>query len=158
MSDIISTPPAPASPANSKVETPAFWPDIDANQLRDQINLQGEIPHARLKEAITWGAMTVLSELADWQAGKMAEGFAVLTAVTPVVLVDGKTRFELLFMAAVSAIAAARLCDRNPDLTAGREGSDRGEQRRSLADEFLADATRAIRDIRGENRTTSELI
>ena len=71
---------------------------------------------------------------------------------------DGKTRLELLFISAVCSFAAARLAERNPDLTATREGSDRADQRRAMADDFRREATHAIRQILGKPRTNSELI
>ena len=158
MNDIVSTPPAPSSPATSKVTSGIWWPDIDVNLLREEINLAGEIPHQRLLEAIRWGVIVVTSELASWQAEKLDAGFAALEDVAPDDKVDDEPKLVHLFRMAVSAQAAARLMQRNPDLTATREGSDRGDQRRATADDFLADATHAIRQIKGEPRTVSELI
>jgi len=140
------------------VVTGAWWPDIDVNTLRDRMNLEGEIPHARLVEAIEWGAIETIDQLATWQAAREEEGFASLITVDPANTVGGKTRLELLFLAAVSSYAAGRLAERHPDLTAGREGSERGDQRRAMADGFTASATRAVRAIQGEARSTSELI
>lgn len=158
MTDIVSTPPAPASPAESVVTTPDWWPNIDVNKVRDAISLGGEVPHDRLVEALEQGVISALDELATWQAGKIEEGFASLANVTPIITIDESTRNESLFVSAVSSFAAARLADRNPDLTATREGSDRAEQRRDMASDFRREATHAIRQLKGEARTSSELI
>lgn len=158
MTDIVSTPPAPSSPAESKVTPSAFWPVIDVNAVRAEINLGGEIPHERLIEALRDGVICVTDELADWKACQVEAGYSTLIAVPPVEQVDGKTRLELLFLSAVAASAAARLAARNPDLTATDKGSDRADQRRAMADDFLADCTHAIRQIRGERRTVVELV
>jgi hypothetical protein len=157
-SDIISTPPSPASPANSTIVTADFWPNIDVNAVRESLELGGEIPHVRLLEALWDGVIFVTDELAAWRALQAAAGFATLTAVAPTEQVDGKTRLELLFVAAVSAYAAARIAARNPDLTATDKGSDRGDQRRAMADDFLADCTRSIRQIQGLRRVVAELV
>ena len=158
MNDVVSTPPLPTSPSGSFVATGDWWPDIDVNLVREEINIAGEIPHARLVEAIRWAVILVTGELAAWAAIQQEAGYESLGDVEPQELVDQTPVRELLFRTAVGAHAAGRLFRRNPDLTATREGSDRGDQRRAVADDFVADATRAIRQIQGEPRTTSELI
>ncbi|WP_054530301.1 head completion/stabilization protein [Erythrobacter sp. SG61-1L] len=157
-SDVISTPPLPASPDGSTIDAGEWWPTIDVNQVRDQVNIGGAIPHARLVEALQQGMISAIDELADWQAAQIAAGHADLGAVPPAVTVDGKPRRELLFLSAVCSFAAARLAERNPDLTATREGSDRADQRRDMADDLRREATHAIRQIMGKPRTNSELI
>jgi len=164
--DLVSTPPAPTSPAGSKVTPPEFWPEIDVNRVRAQVNLGGEIPHERLVEAIASSVVLVTDELADWQAAQEEAGFEALDEVDPgntITTGTGEaaveiTRLEHLFFSAVAAHTAARLADRNPDLTATREGSDRGDQRRDMAGELRRDATHAIRQIQGKPRTNAELI
>ncbi len=158
MNDIISTPPAPASPDGSKVVTSDWWPEIDVNDLRDRLKLEGEIPHPRLVEAIEHAVIVTVDELADWQKAKKAAGFERLEDVDPDNVLGNRTREEVLFLSAVAAHAAARLAARHPDLTATREGSERADTRRSLADSFLSDATRAIRSIKREPGTMSELV
>jgi hypothetical protein len=158
MTDVVSTPPLPSSPQGSFVASGDWWPDIDVNAMREEINLAGEIPHPRLRDAIRWAVINVTSELAAWAAVQQEAGFESLSDVEPQELIDQTPALELQFRSAVGAMAAARLMQRNPDLTATREGSDRGDQRRAVADDLLADATRTIRQIQGEARTTSELI
>ncbi len=162
MNDIVSTPPAPASPENSMVTTGAWWPDVDVNDLRQRVNLRGEIPHERLVDAIEYGVMEVTTELTSWATARMGEGFAELASVDPDnkvgpagALVTYKVR---LFLSAVAAHAAARLIDRLPDLTATREGSDRADQRADSAADFRRDAIHAVRRIQGLNTTSVELI
>jgi len=158
MTDVVSTPPLPSSPQGSFIAAGDWWPDIDVKVLREEINLGGEIPHVRLIEAIRWAVFNVQSELAAWAAIQQEAGFDSLGDVEPQQLIDGTPALELQFRSAVGAMAAARLMQRNPDLTATREGSERGDQRRAVADDLLADATRTIRQMQGEARTTSELI
>lgn len=158
MTDVVSTPPLPSSPQGSFVASGDWWPDIDVNIMREEINLAGEIPHRRLIDAIRWAVINVTSELSAWAAIQQEAGFESLSDVEPQKLIDETPALELQFRSAVGAMAAARLMQRNPDLTATREGSDRGDQRRAVADDLLADATRTIRQMQGEARTTSELI
>lgn len=158
MTDVVSTPPLPSSPSGSFVSAGDWWPAIDVNTLRAEVNLASEIPHPRLIEAIRWSVITVTRELAAWALVQQAAGYDSLSDVEPQQLVDDEPSLVLQFRSAVTAMATARLMQRNPDLTATREGSDRGDQRRALADDLLADATRTIRQMQGEARTTSELI
>ena len=158
MTDVVSTPPLPSSPQGSFVAAGDWWPAIDVNALRAEVNLAGEIPHPRLIEAIRWAVITVTHELAAWAAIQQAAGYESLGDVEPQQLVDDEPALTLQFRSAVTAMATARLMQRNPDLTATREGSDRGDQRRALADDLLADATRTIRQMQGEARSTVELI
>ncbi|MXO64838.1 head completion/stabilization protein [Altericroceibacterium endophyticum] len=158
MNDIVSTPPAPASPEGSMVTTGAWWPDVDVNDIRQRVNLRGELPHARLVDAIEWGVIHVTTELTRWASAAIVAGANSLTDVDPLNRVNGAPLLERLFIGAVASTAAARLIERHPDITATREGSDRAEQRYELAAAFRRDATHAIRTMMGRSGTTVELI
>lgn len=159
MTDLISTPPAPASPSGSKVTTGDWWPDIDVNTVRARINLGGTtIAHERLVAAITHGALETMTELADWQAARIFEGKAELAAVDPDNHIDGQPVLVVLFLRAVTMLAAAELADRHLDLTATREGIDRAEARVNMADDFRRSAVRAIRAIIGETGALVDLV
>jgi hypothetical protein len=159
MSDLISTPPAPASPQGSKVITDAWWPDIDLNAVRATVNLGGStIAHERLVDAVRFAAIEVTGELAAWQYLQAAAGFEALADVAPQAQIDGEGQFVTLFLRAVTMIAAAELADRNQDLTATRHGADRQEDRFNMADDFRRSAIRAIRAILGETGTLVDLV
>jgi hypothetical protein len=159
MSDLISTPPAPASPAHSKVATGAWWPDIDVGEVRASVNLGGStIAHERLVKAITFGVMEVTGELADWKAVQVAAGHNSLAAVAPDATVDDQPELVVQFLRAVTMHAAAELADRQLDLTATPKGADRQEERRDMADDFRRSAVRAIRAITGQTGTMVDLV
>lgn len=159
MTDLISTPPAPASPADSKVVTGAWWPDIEVAKVRAAISLGATtIAHERLVQAIRFAAIEVTSELALWQFRQSAAGKASLAAVEPDRVIDGEPELVALFLRAVTMLAAAELADRHLDLTASPAGTDRQEERRTMADDFRRSATRAIRAILGETGTTVDLV
>lgn len=158
MTDVVSTPPLPASPENSSVETPAFWPDIDVNELRERIRIgKSAITHARIEAAIHFAVAEVLRQLAAWHALQVEAGHAVLADV-PADQIGGKSTLEILFLRAVTMTAAAELSDRNPDLTLTREGADRADLQMEAADDYRRSATRAIRALQGRNGTTVELV
>ena len=112
MSDLISTPPVPASPAGSKVSVGTWWPDIDIPKVRAAVNLGGTtIAHDRLVEAVAFAAIEVTGELAAWQAERAAEGHASLALVDPArsLTIDGEEgpALVVLFRRAVTMLAAA---------------------------------------------------
>jgi hypothetical protein len=159
MTDLISTPPSPASPQGSRVTTGAWWPDIDINAVRATVNLGGStIAHERLVEAIRFAVIEVIGELTPWGWAMMSKGFDSLASVDPQPLIDGEGQFVTLFQRAVTMTAAAELADRNPDLTATRVGFDQQKDRLSMADDFRRSATRAIRAILGETGALVDLV
>ena len=159
MTDLISTPPAPASPNGSTVATGDWWPDVDVNKVRSGVNLGGTtIAHDRLVLAIAFAVIEVTDQLAQWQADQIEAGKADLAAVDPDNTVNGEPRPVALFLRAVTMLAAAELADRHLDLTATREGTDREEERRRMADDFRRSATRAIRAITGDTGTMVDLV
>ena len=159
MTDVISTPPAPASPQGSEVVTGAWWPNIDVNAVRAGVNLGGTtIAHDRLVQAIAFGVVETTSELSAWQIVQAAAGKADLATVDPARQVDGRPELVVLFLRAVTMHAAAELADRHLDITATREGLDREEARRDMADDFRRSATRAIRAIQGQTGAMVDLV
>jgi hypothetical protein len=159
MTDLISTPPAPASPNGSKVTTGDWWPDIDVNAVRAGVNLGGTtIAHERLVNAISFGLVEVTDQLAAWQAVQIAAGKTSLALVDTVNLIDETPRPVVMFLRAVTMLTAAELADRQLDLTARSEGIDREDERRCMADDFRRSAVRAIRTITGETGTMVDLI
>ncbi|MEJ6008686.1 head completion/stabilization protein [Novosphingobium aquae] len=159
MTDLISTPPAPASPDDSTVTTGAWWPDIDVNAVRAQIRLGGTtIPHDRLVAAIAFAVVEVTQELSPWQTVQADAGKASLAAVAPDRVVNGDPELVVLFLRAVTMNAAAELADRHLDLTATATGTDRAEARADMADDFRCSAVRAIRAITGGTGTMVDLV
>jgi hypothetical protein len=159
MTDLISTPPAPADPIDATVSTGDWWPDVIVSKVRDAINLGGTtIAHNRLVAAIAAGAVEVTNDLARWQALQIAAGYTSLATVAPDRLVNGEPEKVVLFLRAVTMHAAADLADRHLDLTATRDGLDRQDERRSMADDFRRSAVRAIRAITGVTGTMVDLV
>lgn len=159
MTDLISTPPAPADPENAVVVTGDWWPDIPVAPMRDKLSLGGTtIPHVRLVDAIAAAVVEVTIELATWQAEQIAAGKADLAAVDPSRTVNGQPELVVLFVRAVTMHAAADLADRHIDLTATRDGLDRQQERRDMADDFRRSAVRTLRAITGQTGTMVDLV
>lgn len=153
-----AVPPAPQSPAGSVVSAGSWWPAIDLNAVRAVLRLGDTVPHARLVNAVQGAMITVLGELRDWQADRVAEGFAALAAIAPTPVIDGKTLPELSFVRAVQFAAGAEIADLYRAVSATNEANARADAQTLTADDYRRMCTHAVRDILGSTRTAVELI
>lgn len=150
-----SSTPAPA-PAATIVTNDGFFPDVDLDQLREQMRLDGTVTPARLRSAAVDAVISVNHELQAWKASKVADGVTSLADTVP--QIGGVSVYLTLYLSAVYRTAKADLTERYRDFDATKSGEDKAEQ---LDDTIGADrrhARWAIRDILGISRTTVELI
>lgn len=158
MSGFIVTPADPVTPEGEAIICGPFWPDIDVNAFRDAMRVGGNtVPDPRIKEALRGGVITALNDLTAWQATQEALGYLTLSEV-PAIAIDGETRLTLSWRRAVFAYAAAELAETHQDITAAATGATQGEAIAPTADHLKRDGLRAVRDILGQPRITTELI
>lgn len=159
MSDLISIPPADASPAESMVTAGPFWPDIDVNDFREVMRVGGpEITHERLVTALHGGLASLMAETRVWKAAKIAAGYTTLAAVPSDDEIDGEPLNVILYRRAVYGYAAADLLENYRDTTATGAGLGRIEERQPTAGDHKRNAIHAIRDLKGQKRTRVGLI
>ncbi|GGZ32097.1 hypothetical protein GCM10011273_17690 [Asticcacaulis endophyticus] len=115
------------------------------------------IPDPRLIEAIEGAIITVNGDLRDWRLDRLAEGHALLSAVSPDE-VNGEKALVVIWKRAVMAFAAADLMETHRDVSATNEGAKRAEEQAPTACDHRRNGVHAIRDILGVTRTTVELI
>ena len=94
-SPFIATPPDPVSPAGSTVAGNAWWPGIDRNAARDALRLGEVVTDARLTAALEGAWLTVVSDLAEWQADLVN---LTTAAGTPVISLDTVTAAQLALL------------------------------------------------------------
>lgn len=149
MSDLISTPPSPASPADSKVAADGWFPDVDCNDLRDEVRLgEGIVPHKRLVAAIEGAMLHAFRALSDWRTTHAAAGIASLADVPDTVTIGGDPRPVVLWRRIVRYYAAAEIADGYRDLIATDQQSQRSDERRVSADDYRRMAHAAVADLR----------
>lgn len=158
MTGFVAMPPPPQSPDGATIEADGWFPGIDANAMRDSMQLRLDVPHARLVAALHGALLTVTGDLADWKATHVAAGAADLAAVDPDTTIDGQHRLTLLFLRAVRFAAAAELADLARDSAATQEAVDRLADELSTAAEMRRVSIAAIRDILKVTRVAVELI
>lgn len=158
MNGFVAMPPAPQSPDAAKVKADGWFPEIDVNAVRDAMRLRGEVPHARLVEALRGAILTVTVQLSGWKAEWVAAGHASIATVKPDDKIDDEHRLSMLFVRAVRFYAAAELAELARDSSATNDEVDRIEEESLVAPDMKATALQAVRDILGTTRIAVELI
>lgn len=157
MSDLISTPPAPASPVDSKVTVDGWFPDIDVTAVRKTVRMgENIVPHERLVAAIEGAIITALRNLAAWRAMHAAAGIADLGAVSDTVdvagvpqpvLINGRARTLVLWERIIRHYTAAPIADEYRDLLATDQQVQRSEEQRITGDQHRRMGHNAVADL-----------
>lgn len=148
MSDLISTPASPASPADSQVVADGWFPPIDVTSLRDEIRLgEGVVPHKRLVAAIKGAMLHAFRQLAAWRSGHAAAGVTALADLPDDITIDGEPRAVELWNRIVRFYAAAEVADEYRDLVAADQQSQRADDRRISADDYRRMGHAAVADL-----------
>lgn len=149
MSDLISTPPSPASPVNSQVVADAWFPPIKCDDVRDTIRIgEGVVTHARLVAAIKGAMLHAFRQLSDWRSAHADMGIAELADVPDDITIDGEPRAVELWNRIIRYYVAAELADGHRDLVATDQQSQRSDEKRLSADDYRRMAHHAVADLR----------
>lgn len=152
----LATAPAP-NPANDLVLADGWWPAVSIATFRGLHRVTPEVPDTRVRAALRTGMQTALIDLGAWGVAQRLLGHAALADV-PTLEIDGVRHYALCWFRAVTALAKCELAETHRDYDAtgaGERGSD------FLNDSIIQlrrDAQNAIRDLKGETRTTVALI
>lgn len=148
MSDLIFTPPSPASPADSKVTVDGWFPDINVNDLRERVRMgENIVPHERLIAAIEGAVLTALRNLAAWRAVHASTGIANLAAVPDTVQINGEPRTVILWQRIIRHYTAAQIADEYRDLIATDQQIQRGEEQVITGDQHRRYGHHAVADL-----------
>jgi hypothetical protein len=134
-----------------------WFPDIDPVTLRQAYRIRDNVTPERLRTAIVGAIFTADNQLAAWRRDRMAEGHTNLGLV-PTTLIDGKSRFVLLYARAIGAYTKAELVEGYRDIDTTTAGQRQAEELEPSIVELRRDALHAIRDILGRGRMRVELI
>lgn len=157
MSDLISTPPAPASPANSKVTVDGWFPDVDVGELRKTVRMgENIVPHERLVAAIEGAILTALRNLAAWRAGHASAGIASLQDVPDTIDIGGvpqpveinsEPRSVILWHRIIRHYTAAAIADEYRDLIATDQQIQRSDEATITGDQHRRMGHNAVADL-----------
>lgn len=146
---------APAQPFT--LTNDEFWPDIDANHLRERQRIGGNVSAPRLEEAAVAAMISVNRELRKLKLRYQAMGHAALEDV-PAEQIQGKSELVHTYLRAVYCTVSAEVAERYRTYSSTNTGTAKGEEEEQSADDYRRDARFAIRDLLGINRTTVELL
>lgn len=153
MSGFVASAPAPAFTLTND----GFWPDIDANHLRERQRIGGNVSNARLEEAAVAAMISVNRELRPLKLRYMAQGAETLKDV-PAEQIQAESELVHTYRRAIYSTASAEVAERYRTYSATNAGAAKGEEEEQSADDYRRDARFAIRDLLGISRTTVELL
>ena len=143
--------------ANGLINTDAFWPPIDLDQLRATLRIDASVTAPRLETAAVAAAISVNRELAEWRATQQATGHTKL-ADMPGERINGVPVLVHLYRRAIEAATGAEVCERYRSYDSTNSGHQNAEELTPNIDDYRRDLRWAVRDFLGTNRTTVELI
>ncbi|MCL1861840.1 MAG: head completion/stabilization protein [Proteobacteria bacterium] len=144
---------APAKPAKDLPRHP-FWPAVNPDTFRDVMRVDGTVSTARLIHALTEAVVYINSELKAWRIAREAAGCLSLDAVPD----EDTARLPYLYCRAVYEYATADLMERYLRFDATGDAQQRAEGQAPAIENHRRNAFWAVRDIKGEARSTMELI
>lgn len=154
----IADPATPAAPDARKTVTNDGWfPDIDLQELREGMRLDGTVTHERLHLATVDAIASVNDELRAWKAARRAEGHSDLVSV-PAPRIDGVSGNVQRYRRAVYNQARADLTEQYRSYDATKSGGQHAEDLQETVSESRRNVRWALSDILGMARSTIELI
>lgn len=143
--------------ASGHINTDAFWPSIDLDDLRATLRIDASVTAPRLETAAIAAAISVNRELSEWRARQEAEGHTELADV-PCGNVNEVPILVHLYRRAIEAATGAEVCERYRSYDTTNSGNQNAEDLTPNIDDYRRDLRWAVRDFLGINRTTVELI
>lgn len=157
----ITTANPPAHGAEHAVANDGFFPDIDCEQLRKDIRLDGTATPPRLQRAVVDAMWAVNAELREWRAAHLQAGRATLADV-PAETIGGESVKVGQYRQAIYAHVQAQLAEAYRDTDTTPQGA--GKEARVLSaleirvDGFNQRLRWAIADIKDASRVIAELL
>lgn len=156
MSFIATAPSSTPAPEAAIVTNDGFFPDIDLDQLREHMRLDGTVTHVRLRDAAIAAVISVNGELEAWKVAQLAAGVTSLANTLP--KIGGVSAKVTQYQTAVYRTAKADLTERYRDYDTTKSGEAKAEQLVDTVGDDRRAARWAISDLQGKRRSTIELI
>ena len=146
-----------ASTDQAAITNDAFWPAIDPDDCRAVMKLDGTATDPRLRTALITAIADANRQLAPWAATHQAAGRTTLADV-PAMHVDGGSLKVHQYKVAVYYLATAELTEHLRSIDTSRQGNAAADVLETPIDTHRRTAHWLLNDIRGNPRTTVELI
>lgn len=157
----IATANPPVQGTEPVVANDGFWPDVDREQLRKDIRLDGTVTAERLQIAVLAAMWAVNAELQGWQIEQQASGWVTLAEV-PAPSYAGQSIKASQYLRAIYSHVQAQLAEAYRDIDTMPQGA--GKEQRVLSaleirvDGFNQQLRWAIADLQGQSRVIAELL
>lgn len=138
------------------INTP-FFPNIDPDEAQEAMKLDGTVTPNRLRNALITAIGEANNLLEIWAATHIESGHATLADV-PAQQIDGASLKVHQYKIAVFSLAAASLTEHIRSIDTSRQGNAAADTLEQPIDTHRRTAHWMLNDIRGNPRTTVELI
>lgn len=151
-------PTTPDAPANAgTLSNDGWYPDIDLDDLRDEMRLDGTVTFPRLRGSTLDAMMSINAELASWQAVQLAAGRSNLASV-PSPALGGVSTQVLRYRRAVYNLVRADMTEQYRGYDSTKTGGQKAEDLEETICQSRRNVRWALNDLRGIPRSTVELI
>ncbi|ARU88297.1 head completion/stabilization protein [Pseudomonas sp. M30-35] len=134
-----------------------FWPDIDAEAVREAQRINPSVTNKRLEVAIVGALINVNRLLKPLKVSWQAEGYATLADV-PAEQLNGASILQAQYQRAIYCSTSVEVAERYRSYDTTNTGEKNAEELTASIDELRRDARWAVSDLLGMRRTTVELI
>ncbi|RMT70236.1 hypothetical protein ALP29_03492 [Pseudomonas syringae pv. avii] len=142
---------------SGSVNSSAFWPAIDLDELRATLRIDASVTTPRLKTAVITALIGVHNEFKAWRTEQQAAGYATLADVPSEKIEDESVQVHL-YRRAIEAATGAEVCERYRSYDTTNSGNRQADELMPSIDEYRRDLRWAVRDFLGLPRTTVDLV
>lgn len=153
----LGTEPTPTAADETTLTNDGWFPGIDLQHLRAVARLDGTVTAPRLREAAINAMASVNAELASYKEAQRYAGRDSLADV-PASQLDGDSVQLVRYRRAVYACVQADLIEAYRDFDTTGAGDKAAEKLELRLGDLRRDVRWAISDLRGQRRSTVELI
>ena len=136
---------APVSTENESIQNDGFFPDIQLNDVREKVRLDGSVTNKRLIDSIV-SAMLEINDQLKTLKSKTTNFDELATSH-----IAGKPNTQLLYV-------AADINEKYRSYDSTGDAQKRGQELEPTVDDHRRNLRWAIRDLLGQSRCTVELI
>lgn len=147
------TAPAAKQPDHLRtIESGAFWPPVDLQQLREAVRIDNTVTPERLHFAALEAVAYVNAQCAALQAkgGTLAD--------TDSMQINGQSRARARYFRAVCCYTKAALLEHYADYDAAGKTAARADAKQEQAEQYRRDGHHAVADLLGRARIDCELV
>lgn len=143
---------APVSTENESIQNDGFFPDIQLNDVREKVRLDGSVTNKRLIDSIISAMLEINDQL------KTLKSKAVTLDELATSHIAGKSNTQLLYERAIYSAVAADINEKYRSYDSTGDGQKRGQELEPTVDDHRRNLRWAIRDLLGKPRCTVDLI